>query len=179
AVGEFRHVVTVFINVKIAESGEQINTFMQPVFRLSRQYGGCLARLDFGDKGCNMLIFWGAPLKLENDIERALDFLLDLRSAVSIPFRAGVTHRLMYAGYAGGSQQGEFTCYGRGINLAARQMMKAEWNQVWLDIATTRIACDLFTIKPIGELPFKGFSVKQPVAMLMDRVATTRLHVYR
>ncbi len=60
-------------------------TLMRKVFELRKKYGGLLSRLDFGDKGCNMLILWGAPVAYENDIGRALNFLLDLRSQVDIP----------------------------------------------------------------------------------------------
>ena len=40
---------------------------MQTVFRLQAIFGGLLNRLDFGDKGCSVLLFWGAPISHEND----------------------------------------------------------------------------------------------------------------
>ncbi len=174
ALGEFRRVVTVFIKVKDVQTVEELNLIMQPVFRLVKQYKGCLARFAFGDKGCNVLLFWGAPLSYENDAERALNFLLDLKQHTDIPFRAGVTYRLMYAGYAGGSLQGEYTCYGRGINLAARHMVKADWGEVWLGEHAVKAVQTRFELEFKGNYEFKGFAEPLPVSILKGRKQTNR-----
>ncbi len=176
--GEFRRVVTVFIQFKDVRTERQLQKYMKPVFQSLRQYGGYFARLDFGDKGCNILIFWGAPLYFENNIERALDFMLDLKNTLAgddtkagCSFRAGVTQRLMYAGYAGAPLRGEYTCYGRGINLASRHMMKAGWNEIWLCGVIARAAERQFHIEGIGNFAFKGFAEKQPIYILKSRKA--------
>ncbi len=208
--GEFRDVLTVFISLNDIRATVQLTDFMRHAFPLLHKYRGTLTHLDFGDKGCNLLIFWGTPVSFENDVERALNFLLDLKNALPTPgpseegssgsgpseegslaspllggdsgvgiFRAGVTRRLMYAGYAGGALQGEHTCYGRGVNLAARLMMKADWGEVWLDQAVMQAAQRAFEMELKGQLPFKGFADPQPVWFLKGRTATTRLNVYQ
>lgn len=170
--GEFRQVVSVFINVKGSPRSKSLAAFMRTIHSLLHQYGGYLCRLDFGDKGCNLLLFWGAPTSHENDIERALNFLLALKEATDLTLRAGVTYRQVFSGYAGSGRREEYTCYGLSVNLAARQMMAAEWNEVWLDKESARRVLTLFNLKEVGQFPFKGFSQPQPVFALLGRQDT-------
>ncbi|MFQ5420627.1 MAG: AAA family ATPase, partial [Anaerolineae bacterium] len=171
AQGEFRQVVSVFVNLKINPRLPVLAGFMQTCFVLLRQYDGYLCRLDFGEKGCNLLLFWGAPTSHENDIERALNFLLALQSASSLPLRAGVTYQQVFAGFAGSPLREEYTCYGLSVNQSVRQMMAAPWGQLWLDVETARRA-DLFDITSVGTFPFKGFTEPQSVFQLVKRRET-------
>jgi predicted ATPase/class 3 adenylate cyclase len=168
-VGEFRQVVTVFINLMGVQSHADLQLFVQSVFALQRQYGGHLARVDFGDKGCNLLLFWGAPASSEDDIERALNFTLALGEYTPASYKAGLTFCPMYAGLAGSQRRGEFTCYGDGINLAARLMMAAPWGSLWLDERLARRAGGQFVTEKAGEQIFKGFDAPQPVYALLEK----------
>ena len=167
--GEFRHVLAVFIQLKDVNGVDGLNSFVQAIFELQKQYGGHLNAVDFGDKGCNMLLFWGAPTSFENDIERSLNFVLSLLSKTSITFRAGITYRLMYAGLVGAPLRREYSCYGRGINLAARHMVAAPWGTLWLDEEVSKRAAPLFQLSFEGHFKFKGFADKLPVHRLMRR----------
>src|SRR5262249_44679382 len=120
--GEFRQIVNLFMRVPNL-SYEKLQTFMQTVFDLNETFGGLVNRLDFGDKGCNMLMLWGAPKAHENDISRALDFVLELKQRVDFPITAGVTYYVAHAGYLGSPMCEDYTCYGWGINLASRFMI--------------------------------------------------------
>ncbi len=73
--GEFRQVINLFINLQGTPDHGQLDGFAQHLFKLQDQYGGFLNRIDYADKGCHMLLFWGAPTSFENDITRALDFI--------------------------------------------------------------------------------------------------------
>ncbi len=125
AVGEFRRSVNVFINLQEVSTPEALAEFLLSVFALQASYGGVLNSLDFGDKGCKLLLFWGAPLSHENDVERALDFLLALQNESLISLKAGVTLRTGFAGFVGGAWHEEYTCYGYGLSLSARLMSGA------------------------------------------------------
>ena len=81
--GEFRQVITVFISLDPVNTQQDINRILQSGIDITQKYRGCLTRLDYGDKGCNLLIFWGTPIGLEDDVERALNFLLDLKLQTS------------------------------------------------------------------------------------------------
>ena len=167
--GEFRQVVSVFINLMGVQSLADLEPFVQSVFALQLQYGGYLARVDFGDKGCNLLLFWGAVGGNEDDIERALNFTLALGEVTPGSYRAGLTYQMMYAGLAGSARRGEWTCYGEGINLAARLMMAAPWGGLWLDERIARRSGRRFVTQPVGERVFKGFAAPQPVYALIER----------
>lgn len=181
--GEFRPVVTAFLQITGVSTRQDVAHLITLVFSLVAQYGGTLARFDFGDKGCNLLLFWGTPVSYENNVARALECLLDLRKhlndqtgpdgsgleATGIRFRAGITYHVMYAGRVGGSWQSEHSCYGRGVNLAARLAAQAQWGDIFLDQAVQAEAQAAFVIELKGELSLKGFADPQPAYALLGR----------
>lgn len=167
--GEFRHVLTLFLNLEGRPAQERLDAFLGLLAGLQQEYGGYLCRIDAGDKGCSLLLFWGAPSSYEDDIERALNFVLDLQSATPLQLRAGITYGRMYAGFAGSTLREEYTCYGRWVNLAARQMIAAPWGAIWLDAATARRAPAHFDTELVDHCTFKGFAEPMPVFALRGR----------
>lgn len=167
--GEFRHVVNLFISLPTVRTEAQLAIFMQSLFALQDRYDGLLNRLDFGDKGSHLLLFWGAPVAYENDIERALNFILDLQTQTSIPINAGVTYHIAHAGFIGSSLREEYTCFGRGVNLAARFMTHAARGEIWLDEAVAQRAELNYDLAFEGAMNFKGFSEPQKVYVLFER----------
>lgn len=177
--GEFRHVLTLFLSLKNPESHGQLAAFYKTVADLQLRYGGYLNKVNFDDKGGTILLFWGAPRSYENDINRALNFVEELKSTSQILFRAGVTYRIMYTGFIGSNLRKEYSCYGRGVNLAVRQMMQADWQEIWLDEITAHVAADLFETELIGRFAFKGFVEEMPVYRLGHRKETLQFSFYR
>ena len=167
--GEFRQTTTLFIHLPTVRTDAQLRIFTKTLFELQGQYGGLLNRLDFGDKGSHLLLFWGAPVAYENDIERALNFILELQIQTSIPISAGITHRISNAGFIGSDLREEYTCYGPGINLAARLMSAAPRGEIWTDEIVARRAKDSFELDDVGDLTFKGFARPQKVFVLVER----------
>ncbi len=163
--GEFRQVVNLFMRFPNI-TNEQLRDVTRTIFELHKKYGGLLNRIDFGDKGCNILILWGAPVAYENDIGRALNFVLDLRSQIDIPVTAGLTYYIAHAGYLGGVMCEDYTCYGWGVNLASRFMMAAPLGEIWVDDRIARRVSDRYILDVVGEQPFKGFSALQRVHRL-------------
>lgn len=171
--GEFRRVVTLFLNLQAAPQTLD-SAFQHTFFRLLTQYGGYLCRVSLsgsGQSGSTLLLFWGAPVSHENDVERALSFVQALQSASPVPLRAGVTTSLAYAGFVGSTLREEYTCYGTHVNLAVRQMTRAAWGEIWLDAETARQAQAVFAATHHGHFAFKGFAAPQPVFRLGGRQA--------
>ena len=162
---EFRQIVNLFMRFPDMPN-EKLNEFFHIVFELRKKYGGLLNRLDFGDKGCNLLMLWGAPVAYENDIGRALNFILDLKARVDFSITAGVTYYVAHAGYLGSTLCEDYTCYGWGINLASRFMMSASSGQVWVDDRIARRVSTRFDVEFVGAQQFKGFSAEQRVNLL-------------
>lgn len=171
AQGEFRYVVSLFLSVQTLPEPDSPNPLMPALFRLLHQYGGYLCRvgrIGARDEGGTFLLFWGAPTGHENDVVRALNFVLDLRDQSEAPLRAGITFQRSYAGFVGSPLREEYTCYGAGVNLAARQMVAAGWGDIWLDAETARRATG-FDMALAGQMRFKGFEAEQPVFALRGR----------
>ncbi len=165
---EFRQIVNLFMRIPEL-SDDKLADFINTVFVLRNQYGGLLTRLDFGDKGCNMLILWGAPVAYENDIGRALNFVLDLQARTDFPITAGVTYYVAHAGYLGSNMCEDYTCYGWGVNLASRFMTSAPPGAIWVDDRVARRISQRFSVEYIGSQSFKGFAEEQKVHLLIDR----------
>jgi class 3 adenylate cyclase/tetratricopeptide (TPR) repeat protein len=169
--GEFRQIVNLFMRFPDL-TDQQLRDLMSKVFDLRSKYGGLLNRIDFGDKGCNLLLLWGAPVAYENDIARALNFLLDLKSQVDFPITSGVTYYIAHAGYLGSALCEDYTCYGWGINLASRFMMSATSGETWVDDRIARRVSRGFEIEFLGSQLFKGFAEAQKVHRLCGRKQT-------
>jgi predicted ATPase/class 3 adenylate cyclase len=169
-VGEFRHVVNLFVDIPINISDETlIAPFMETVYALQEKYDGFFLRPDLGDKGFNLLMFWGAPTTHENDVERALNFLLELGERTRLDLRAGVSYRVAYAGFMGSSLREDYTSYGWGVNLASRLMEHAPAGSFWLDEESARRAEKHFHVEYLGEYKFKGFAKPQKTFALRGR----------
>ena len=167
--GEFRHVVNLFISLPNARTDDELQAFAARVFALQARFGGLLTRIDFGDKGANMLLFWGAPQATERDVPRALAFVDALREQSPEPIQAGVAFRIAHAGFSGSALRQEYTCYGRGVNLAARLMRAAPAGEIWVDEEAARRATGRYQLAAAGMRQFKGFETPQAVYVLQRR----------
>jgi predicted ATPase/class 3 adenylate cyclase len=169
-IGEFRQVVNVFIDIPVTISDEALVTpFMETVYVLQEKYGGFFLRPDLGDKGFNLLLFWGAPTAKERDIEYALNYVLELAEQTRVPLRVGVTYRIAYTGFMGAPLREDYTAYGWGVNLAARLMKHAPQGEIWLDEEISRRAGDFFNLDYLDQYSFKGFAEQQRIWRLMDK----------
>jgi class 3 adenylate cyclase/Tfp pilus assembly protein PilF len=144
--GEFREVVSVFIAFENMNSYEDINMVGTIVLNCFKTYNGYFKEIDFGDKGCMMVGFFGAPIAYEQQISRALDCVLAIKSALeplqkTKPYRmrAGITLGVTYAGVIGSKMRCQYGVIGDKVNLAARIMQKSGDNEILTDrnIATT------------------------------------------
>ncbi len=167
--GEFRQVVNLFMRFPELPD-DKLRSFMHVILDLQEQYGGLLNRLNFGDKGCTVLMLWGVPVAYENSISRALNFVLDLQAASDFPISAGVTFYMAHAGYLGSAMSEDYTCYGWGVNLAARFMMNAPTGQIWIDERIAHRIAKQFNLESVGVQNFKGFAEPQKVYVLKEKL---------
>ncbi len=168
--GEFRQSVNLFIDIPTSITDEAlVAPFMETVYLLQEHYGGYFLRPDLGDKGFNLLMMWGAPIAYENDVERALNFILELSARTRLPLRAGLSYRMAYAGFIGASLREDYTAYGWGVNLAARLMENSGPGEFWMDAEIARRAEKHFHINFLDEYKFKGFHVNQKTFRLIGR----------
>lgn len=166
-VGEFREIVSVFIAF---QETRNLQSLMEIVYRLRDLYGGSHPVLDFGDKGGNILLFFGTPTAFENNNTRALNFVWQLKKECSdkFTFRAGLCQGIVYCGFNGAELHREFTCLGNTVNQSARFMMKAEWGEIWLDERLS--ASSGFNFHLLGDFEFKGRAGKISAYRLQGRI---------
>jgi len=172
--GEFKNVASVFISFKGVTNLEELNVFTTQVINSVDRFGGYFNRLDFGDKGGNILISFGAPIAYENTVERTLNFTSELQESLAdsadlpnLSWRAGITCGSMYAGIVGIPLRCEYTTLGNSVNFSARLMMKAGWGQVL--VAEDITDQSTFKFEHVGDFPYKGFSKPIPTYMFSGK----------
>ncbi|MEM8582744.1 MAG: tetratricopeptide repeat protein [Bacteroidota bacterium] len=162
--GEFRTVVSTFIAFEGIHTHDQLSDFATRVLNRVLDFGGYFKEIDFGDKGALMVAFFGAPVSYENNLIRALEYGEAIRQEVGqirqngqpLRFRMGISQGTAFTGIMGGAERCQYACIGRNINLAARLMSGAEWQQILVDPQVAR--SEGFQFQAVGENYFKGFT---------------------
>ncbi len=161
---EFRDVCSVFISFEGDADEATLDAFATAALSGAHRYGGYFNKVDFGDKGGVALVLFGAPVAHEDNVRRALDFVLALQTETKgLQWRAGLTFGTVYAGIIGAEERCEYTAIGDVVNLSARLMMKAEWGDVWLSAPTYEVLKSLHEFDDLGPHTFKGKAEAQRV----------------
>lgn len=172
--GEFRTVVSVFVSFDGVENHEQLDQFATVVLNQIREFSGYFKEIDYGDKGGVLACFFGAPVSFENNIGRALEFLitlretlLPLRKSMNLSLRAGMTVGTAFTGIVGGTERCQYACVGNRVNLAARIMTFADWEEILVDgeIHKNRF----FRFQHKGDIKYKGIAENIPTFKLLGR----------
>jgi predicted ATPase/class 3 adenylate cyclase len=173
-VGEFRTVISVFIAFEGVPNHALLNKFAGVVLEQINNFSGYFKEIDFGDKGGVMTCFFGAPVSFENNIDRALEFihalnqeLYELRAQYGVQFKAAATEGTAYTGLIGGRERLQYAVVGNRVNLAARIMSYADWEEVLVDgeIQKNRN----FNFQHRGDIRYKGIKGDIPTYILMGR----------
>lgn len=172
--GEFRTVVAVFISFEgISEYGP-LNSFATEVLNQINNFSGYFKEIDFSDKGGVIVSFFGAPVSYENNIERALEFVLALQDELlplqinhGLHFKVGIAEGIAYAGVIGGLERSQYAAVGNRVNIAARLMMSAKWGEVLVDEAVHKNRN--YRFQHTGDISYKGLKTLIPTYKLMGR----------
>ncbi len=136
--GEFREVVPVFISFREVNSFQELNEFTSMLLNSAAGFGGYFNGLFFDDKGATVLVLFGAPVAYENNIERAIEFILSVREDTRWDVSAGITKGIAFTGALGSKLRHTYTAIGDVVNTAARLAGKASWNQILLSAEVLR-----------------------------------------
>lgn len=154
--GEFREVVSLFVSYELPEKIEDIGNTISYLATLVQKYGGYISGFDFGDKGSTMLALFGAPVSYEDNLERAVNCVTDIRKGFNYQMRSGITEGVVYAGFTGSEMRSAYTALGDDVNLSARIMMKAPLGSDWIAAKAVNKARQTFSLKSAGNFRFKG-----------------------
>ncbi|RMG77464.1 MAG: tetratricopeptide repeat protein, partial [Bacteroidetes bacterium] len=181
AQGEFRRVVSVFISFAGVSDHASLDAFARHLLEQAANFSGYLKEIDFGDKGGVIPVFFGAPVSFENNVERALEFVLSVENALTpmqesggLRFRAGITSGIAYTGLVGGRERCQYAAVGNRVNIAARLMTKAGWGEIWVDEEVQKSR--FFRFKHQGDLSYKGLKAPIPTYQLVGRSVNRHNH---
>jgi predicted ATPase/class 3 adenylate cyclase len=181
---EFRPVVSVFINFDELPDHQSLDEFSTVVLDFVDVYSGYFKEIDFGDKGGVMVVFFGAPVSFENNTFRALEFSTELRSAIkqkewkdSPRIRIGVTSGKAFTGVIGGRERCQYSAVGNYVNLAARLMVNADWDDILVDGEVKKEK--QFKFRHKGDVTYKGFANSVPTYKLMGHRSNAVIFVNR
>ncbi len=172
--GEFRDVSCAFISFK----EQDVNGFAGFVLEKAYELGGYFEGLNFGDKGGNCLVIFGAPVSYENNTQRAVDFAGAIRAEFKDSVRVGVTFGTVFAGLKGSNRRAIYGVIGSIVNLSARFMMKAVWGEIWLDDAASKHLKTAHDTEPLEPMSFKGFDRKVMAHRLLDNKTSARVSIF-
>jgi len=162
--GEFREVISCFISL---EETDKLNSLISSILTLTYDYGGYFNRLSYGDKGAFILVFFGAPVKLEKEFIRACKFVLSVIELGNSFLKIGMTSGKVFAGFVGSSNRAEYTAQGSKVNLAARFMTRAEQGEILIDKDIYKLIDSSFKAEFKYSEKFKGFDEPIPVYKLI------------
>ncbi len=157
--GEFREVVSLFISYQISKDMAEIEKMLEYLASYVQKYGGYISGFDFGDKGATLLALFGAPVSYEDNLERAIDCVAEIRKNCDTELRSGITQGVVYAGFVGSPKRAAYTALGDNVNLSARIMMKTPFGADWIAGKAAEKAKSVFALESKGEFAFKGIDV--------------------
>ncbi|PIE98153.1 MAG: hypothetical protein CR988_04270 [Treponema sp.] len=177
--GELRKIVSVFISFKNITTHKQIDSMVNRVFSELHTFGGYIKGIEFGDKGGTMLVVFGAPVSYEDNLKRALAFILLVEAKFKKKIRAGVTQGTVYAGIVGAAKRYSYDVLGDVVNISSRMMMKADWGSIWVSESVKRSGEADFNFKFINTFKVRGRNQTVDVFELLSKKNSQFHNIYR
>jgi class 3 adenylate cyclase/tetratricopeptide (TPR) repeat protein len=161
-----------------------LNDYFVHMAQVVERYEGTLARMDQYSVGDRLVIFFGAPRAHEDDPVRAVYTALDMQAATRAHFsalqtpegiyrfrqRVGINTGHLFAGNAGAPDlRQEYTLMGDDINMAARLMSQAGWQEIYVSRKTQERAAAFFELEDLGSLKVKGKEILIPTFKVLGR----------
>ncbi|MFV9503840.1 MAG: adenylate/guanylate cyclase domain-containing protein [Oscillochloridaceae bacterium umkhey_bin13] len=173
-INEHRNVTALFIeltNLMTATAAadpnlhQRLQQYVAAIVRIVHEYDGDLDKLDLGEKGCTLLVVFGAPVAHEDDVDRAMHCALALRALrfdeahdLQLQVRIGIAAGLVFCGLVGSELRREYTVMGDTINLAARLMQAAAPGAIIVAAGAHRRVAARFSWRSMGAIPIRGWS---------------------
>ncbi|NUM47850.1 MAG: tetratricopeptide repeat protein [Anaerolineales bacterium] len=166
--GEFRNAAIVFVGFERDLAFDLLSEFVNQAILAVDRVEGHFSEVEIGLTGGVLLFYFGAPVGHEDDLKRALNFILTFRERVEanvhagLKWRGGVTVGPVYAGLTGTPYRGKYSLLGVTVNFAARLMERAAWGEVYVAEAVKTSEGKDFDFEEIGSFQYKGFANPVP-----------------
>lgn len=173
-----RNVNIVFINageklyIENKSETKKFLEFYNECSKLVFKYNGYINKIDCGDKGNVIIVLFGAPVSYEDDLKRALEFLIELKTfakKIGFPFKAGLSCELVFSGIVGCGDRFEYTVMGDGVNFAARLMQAALLDNVLVSKKIIDESSKEYIFQNLPPIYLKGKESAQEVANFLGK----------
>lgn len=154
--GEFRDVASVFTKITLTKGIEELDEFITASLGYAGYYGSYCNGLFLDEKGLHMLTVFGAPLAYEDNVRRAINFAIAIRTDFKESVSTGITYGTAYAGLAGSQKRGTYTVLGKAVNLAAQLMQYSRPGEILMTGKAVDSAEEDFTLLEHCEISLKG-----------------------
>lgn len=161
-----------------------LNNYFVHMAEVVERYEGALARMDQYSVGDRLVIFFGAPRAHEDDPVRAVYTALEMQESTRRHFaalqtpdgiyrfrqRIGINTGHLFAGNVGAPNlRQEYTLMGDDINMAARLMSQAGWQEIFVSEKTRERVAPFFELADRGALKVKGKEILIPTFQVTGR----------
>ena len=154
---EFRRVLPLFVSFESLGVGG-LRRYIGRVLPIIESCGGYLLEVEIGDKGCLLVVLFGAPLSHEDDAAQAVACALALRDLPETR-GMGITCGTLFTGSLGNAFRRQYTAIGDEMNVAAR-LMEAAGDAILISGRVRRAAGERFLYGPARQLALKGKEVQ-------------------
>ncbi len=161
---EFRRVVPLFVSFQ-PPGVRGLQRYVGRALPIIESHGGNLLEVESGDKGCLLVVLFGAPLSHEDDAAQAAACALALRDLPETR-GMGITCGTLFTGSLGNAVRRQYTAIGDEMNVAAR-LMEAAGDATLLSGRVRRAAGERFLYGPAQQLALKGKEERVPAFALV------------
>lgn len=179
--GELREIPASFINISKEYTVENLKPFLQRLINDADENKIYLNKIEYADKGWNILVVSGLPESIENAHYRLIMFLkrvLLLAKSSGIDIKIGCTLNKGFAGFVGNEKRWEYTFIGGNINLAARIAYNGKNNSIFTDTNFYKSLSDRFDFQFVDHFDFKGFKEKIQIYSVGDEKKEQHIYIY-
>jgi class 3 adenylate cyclase len=169
---ELRVVVTLFMEVLGLDDdfdqglSDRPSKVISIVLASLKKYEGSLRQYVVDDKGCVIIAAFGLPGSAHEDNSvRAIETAVRIRHLLneeSINCRFGITQGRVYCGLVGCGERCEYAMMGASVNLAARFMSQARYNEIVVAENLYQDCQNDFLFHTLDKVKAKGYT--KPVA---------------
>jgi class 3 adenylate cyclase/tetratricopeptide (TPR) repeat protein len=177
---ELRSAVAIFIKFdginyeSDNQSEKKLDAYIGWIQRILAKYQGYVLHVSVGDKGSYLSASFGALITHEDEVDRALTAVMELKSPPDeLKFiknvQIGVTRGRVRVGAYGARSRRTYGIHGNEVNIAAKIMNQAAPQQILTSRRIMEAASSRFDFKKLPPISIKGVDDTFPVYELISK----------
>lgn len=168
----------------VQQAADWVDRYVVAMQTAIERFGGVVNKLDVADEGLKLVAIFGAPIAYEDHADRATRASIEMQQALErlnqqlahevgdgfVPLRQriGLNLGTVFAGNVGSALRKEYTVMGDAVNVAARVMSAAAWNEIWCSDATLAAIKTQISVEPRGTMTLRGRAMPLALSRVLD-----------